>query len=69
MALRGQAPLYLEKLIAPDHPDGPLSSASAGLLELLGIFKSQMSRCAFCSQAPLMWDLLLVKVQEVSLLL
>lgn len=26
--LRGQAPLYLEKLIAPDHPNRPLSSES-----------------------------------------
>lgn len=65
--LRGQAPLYLEKLIAPDHPNRPLSSESAGLLELLRVFQSGMAVWAFCSQAPLMWDLLPVKVQQVPL--
>lgn len=67
--LRGQAPLYLEKLIAPDHPNRPLSSESAGLLELLRIFQSRMGVWAFCTQAPLMWDLLPVKVAKVFLLL
>ncbi|XP_067351072.1 uncharacterized protein [Channa argus] len=67
-ALNGQAPSYIEDLIAPYHPSRPLRSQNAGLLVVPRISKSRMGGRAFSYQAPLLWNQLPVQIREADTL-
>ncbi|KAK2872069.1 hypothetical protein Q8A73_024565, partial [Channa argus] len=67
-ALNGQAPSYIEDLIAPYHPSRPLRSQNAGLRVVPRISKSRMGGRAFSYQAPLLWNQLPVQIREADTL-
>ena len=67
-ALNDQAPSYLKDLRVLNYPSRTSRSQNTGLLVVSRVSKSKMGGTAFSYQAPLLWNLLPVWVQEADTL-